>query len=133
MNANRDIVALVGRVLLGFMFVMSGFGKLTGFAGASGYIASKGLPLPDLLAAGAVLVELGGGLALILGWKARWAALALAIFSVLAGILIHNFWAAAPDQAMNQQIHFMKNLTIAGGMLMVVAFGAGRFSLSRET
>ncbi len=129
MNSSRDSVALAGRILLGLIFVVGGLGKITGFAGTAGYIASKGLPMPSLLAAGAILVELGGGLALIAGWKARWAALAIAVFSLIAGVIFHNFWAVPADLAMNQQIHFMKNLSIAGGMLMVFAFGPGRFSL----
>lgn len=129
MNSSRDSVALVGRILLGVLFVVAGFGKLTGFDGTAGYIASKGLPLASLLAAGAILVELGGGLALIAGWKARWAALAIAVFSLIAGIVFHNFWDVPADQAMNQQIHFMKNLSIVGGLLMVYAFGPGRFSI----
>jgi putative oxidoreductase len=131
MKANSDLLALVGRVLLGLIFVVAGWGKLTGFAGAVGYIASKGLPMPELLAAVAVAFELGGGLALVVGFKARWAALAIAVFMIVITPIFHNFWDAPAAQAMNQQIHFLKNVSILGGILMVMAFGPGRFSLDK--
>jgi putative oxidoreductase len=133
MNANiQNNAAVVGRILLAVIFLLSGFGKITGFQGTVGYIASKGLPLPQVGAAIAIVAELGGGILLAIGYKARWAALALAIFTIAAGILFHNFWAADAAQAMNQQIHFLKNLSIAGGMLMVFAFGPGRYSMDKS-
>ncbi|MEP7068605.1 MAG: DoxX family protein [Usitatibacter sp.] len=133
MNTNtNDTVALIGRILLAVMFIISGFGKLTGFDGTVGYIASKGLPLPQLVAIGTILLELGGGIMLAVGYKARWAALALAGFTLLAGIIFHNFWAAEAAQKMAQQINFMKNISIAGGMLMVFAFGPGRLSVDKS-
>ena len=131
MKAKSDLLALVGRVLLGLIFVLSGWGKLTGFAGAAGYIASKGLPMPEVLAGIAVAIELGGGLALVVGFKARWAALAIAVFLVVISPIFHNFWDAPAAQAMNQQINFMKNVAILGGMLIVMAFGPGRFSIDK--
>ena len=131
MNPNAS-AALVGRILLALIFILSGFGKITGFDGTVGYIASKGLPMPQVVAALTILVELGGGILLAVGYKARWAALALAAFSILAGLLFHNFWASPAAEAMNQQINFMKNLSIAGGMLMVFAFGPGRLSVDKS-
>src|SRR5436190_14867140 len=89
----QDLAALVGRLLLAAIFITSGFGKITGFEGTVGYIASKGLPLPQLGAIIAIVVELGGGILLAIGYKARWAALALAVFTLAAGILFHNYWA----------------------------------------
>lgn len=132
MNTQRDIAALVARILLTVMFVTSGFGKLTGFEGTAGYIASKGMPWPALMAAGAVAVELGAGLLLLVGYKARWAALAIFVFLIPTTLIFHNFWAVPPEQAMAQQIGFMKNVTIMGGMLMVWAFGPGRIAIDRE-
>jgi putative oxidoreductase len=132
MNSNHDLAALVGRILLAALFVVSGIGKIAGFAGTAGYIASKGLPVAELLTAATIVVELGGGLAILAGWKARWAALLLAGFTIVASVLFHNFWAAPPAEAMNQQIHFMKNLSIVGGMLLLFAFGPGRFSVGRD-
>ena len=123
---------LAGRILLALIFVMSGFGKITGFEGTVGYIASKGLPLPQLAAVAAIVVELGGGLLLVFGWKARWAAAAMFIFTALAGLLFHNFWAMPPDQAQNQMIHFMKNVSIMGGLLYVVVHGSGPLSIDKS-
>ena len=132
MTQSRDLAALVGRVLLAFMFVYSGFGKIGGFERTAANIASKGLPLPEIGAAIAIAVELGGGLMLALGWKARCAALAIAVFTLAAAVLFHNFWTMT-DQAMRtNQVMFMKNIAIIGGMLMVVAFGPGRYSLDRR-
>ena len=124
-------VALIGRILLGSIFVISGWLKLVGFAGTAGLIGSKGLPMPEILAAGSVLIELGGGLALVTGVKARWAALAIALFTVVITPIFHNFWAAPAAQAMIQQINFEKNVAIIGGMLMVIAFGLGRYSFDK--
>jgi putative oxidoreductase len=88
--------------------------------------------MPQVVAVLTILVELGGGILLAVGYKARYAALALAIFSLLAGLLFHNFWAVEAAQKMGQQINFMKNVSIAGGMLMVFAFGPGRYSVDKS-
>ncbi len=129
MDALRQYGPLIGRLLIAAIFVFSGFGKITGFEGTVGYIASKGLPLPQLGAGLAIIVELGGGILLILGWKTRWAAAAMMIFTVAAALIFHNFWAAAPDAAQNQMIHFMKNIAMAGGLVYVVVFGSGPLSV----
>ena len=123
---------LIGRILIAFIFVFSGFGKITGFDGTVGYIASKGLPLPQLAAIAAIIAELGGGILLVIGWKARWAAAAMLIFTGMAALFFHNFWAVPADQAQNQMIHFMKNISMMGGLLYVVAYGSGPFSVGRE-
>jgi len=132
MNTHRDFVVLVARILLSAMFVYSGFGKIMGFERTVGYIASQGLPLPQLLAIGAILCELGAGVLLLVGFKARWAALAIFLFLIPTTLIFHNFWTAPANQVMSQQINFMKNVTIMGGMLLVWAFGPGRISLDRE-
>jgi putative oxidoreductase len=128
----QDAAALVGRLLLAAIFITSGFGKITGFEGTVGYIASKGLPLPQVAAIIAIIVELGGGILLAIGYKARWAALALAVFTLAAGILFHNYWAVEAAQKMGQQINFWKNVAMTGGFLMAYAFGPGRYSLDRK-
>jgi putative oxidoreductase len=133
MSAQRDFAALVARVLLAVIFIYSGFGKITGFAGAAAAIAGKGLPLPEVMAAGAIAVELGGGLLLLLGWKARWAALVIFLFLIPTTLLFHDFWASPPAQVNAQRTNFLKNLAIMGGMLMVWAMGPGRYALDRET
>lgn len=128
---NKDLMALVGRILLAAMFVISGYGKLTGFDGTVGYIASKGLPMAQVLAAIAILIELGGGLAIVIGWKTRWAAIAFILFLIVITPIFHNYWAVSPEQMQGQQINFMKNLTILGGMVLLLGFGPGRYSLDK--
>lgn len=128
MNA-QGFPLLVARILLALMFVMSGVSKLTGLEGTAGYIASVGLPMAQVLAVGAGVLEVAAGVMLIVGWQARWAALALAAFTVLASLLFHNFWAMPKDQQFMQQLMFMKNLAITGGLLFVFAFGPGSLSL----
>lgn len=132
MNVLNRYGSLTGRILIALIFILSGFSKIAGFEGTVGYIASQGLPLPQLLAIGAIIVELGGGLMLVFGWKARWAAAALFVFTALAALLFHNFWAVPPDQAQNQMIHFMKNLSMMGGLLFVVLHGSGSLSLEKD-
>ena len=131
-TSTQNAAALVGRILLALIFITSGWSKITGFDGTVGYIASKGLPLPQVGAIIAILCELGGGILLAVGFKARWAGLVLAIFTLAAGMLFHDFWNADAASKMNQTIHFWKNVSITGGMLMVFAFGPGRYSLDRR-
>jgi len=123
---------LTGRLLIAFIFIFAGFGKLTGFEGTVGYIASKGMPLPALAAVAATLIELGGGIMLAVGWKARWAAAAMLVFTAMTAVIFHNFWAVGADQAQNQMIHFMKNLSMMGGLLFVVVYGSGPISVGGE-
>jgi putative oxidoreductase len=125
----RDGAILIGRVLLAVLFITSGWGKLMAFQGAVGAIGGKGLPLPEVLAAATILVELGGGLALALGWKARWAALLIALFVIVITPIFHNYWAVPAAQMAGQKINFFKNVSIIGGMLAVYAFGPGRYSV----
>jgi putative oxidoreductase len=120
---------VIARILLALMFVLAGFGKLTGLEGTAGYIASKGLPAPMLLAIAAGVVELVAGVLLIVGWQARWAALALAAFTLVASVIFHNYWSMPADQQMMQRLMFLKNLSVTGGLLFVFAFGAGALSL----
>jgi putative oxidoreductase len=128
-NTAHDAMALIGRLLIAYLFVPSGFGKLMGFAGTVGYIASKGVPLPEVCAAIAVFAELGLGLALLVGFQTRWVALGLAIFVVVITPIFHNYWAVPDAQVMMQKLNFTKNLAITGGLLAYAAFGAGRFSV----
>lgn len=127
----QPTVALVGRLLLAYMFIVAGWGKLGGFDGTVALIASKGLPLPTVLAAATVALELAAGIALAIGFKARFAALALAAFTVVATLIFHAYWAVPADQVRIQQLMFNKNLAVIGGLLLVFAFGPGRLSLGR--
>jgi putative oxidoreductase len=123
---------LVGRILIAFIFLFAGFGKVTGFEGTVGYIASKGLPLPQLAAIAAIVVELGGSIMLIVGWNARLAATAMFVFTAMTAVFFHNFWAVPTDQAQDQMIHFMKNISMMGGLLFVVVHGSGPVSISKQ-
>jgi putative oxidoreductase len=129
LDSFRTPVIVIGRVLLALMFILSGFNKLTNLAGTAGYIASGGLPLPMLLAVVVGALELVGGIAIAVGFQTRWAALALGLFTLLASVLFHRFWAVPADQAFVQQLMFMKNLSVAGGLFIVAALGAGPASL----
>lgn len=128
----QGLPELIGRVLLALMFLMSGFAKFGGLEGTAGYIASKGLPMAQVLAIGAAVLEFGAAAMLIVGWHARWAALALAAFTVLASLVFHNFWALPAEQQMMQQLMFMKNVAVVGGLLVVFAFGPGALSLDQR-
>ncbi|HZA96625.1 MAG TPA: DoxX family protein [Burkholderiaceae bacterium] len=132
MRGASDALSLIGRILLAAIFVWSGFGKIGGFEGLAGQIASKGFPAAQAFAAVTIAIEIGAGLMLVAGWKARWAALLLALFTVIVTIFFHNFWAVAAAQKMMQQVHFMKNLALIGGLLMVTAFGPGRLSVDKR-
>jgi putative oxidoreductase len=128
MNANVSI-ALIGRLLLGGMFLLAGIGKFGGLAGTAGYIASVGLPMPGVLAFLTATLEVVAGAALIAGFQARWAALALAVFTVAATVLFHNYWAFPADQQFVQGLMFKKNLAIVGGLLLIYVLGAGPASV----
>ncbi|RIX85477.1 DoxX family protein [Acidovorax cavernicola] len=131
-NAAQDTLALIGRVLLAVLFVPAGFGKLMGFAGTVGYISSVGAPLPQVAAVIAIVVELGLGLLLLVGFKTRLSAIVLAIFTVAAAVMFHNYWGMPAEKAFVNQLMFFKNIAIAGGLLAFAAFGAGRFSIDKK-
>ncbi|MFM0013088.1 DoxX family protein [Paraburkholderia sediminicola] len=119
---------LLGRILIGAPFVMSGLGKLAAYGATVGYIAAMGLPVPPLAFILAVLTELGGGLLLLSGYRARVVSLAMAVFCVVTALFFHHNFA---DQ--NQMIHFLKNVMMAGGLLQITYFGAGAFSLDARS
>jgi putative oxidoreductase len=126
-----DQAALIGRILYASMLLLFGYGKITAFSGAAGYMSSLGLPVPSLVAAIAIIVEIGGGLLMLAGYQTRLVALGLAIY-VLVTAFVGHFHLGDP----NQFQHFMKNMAIVGGLLAFVAFGAGAYSLDarkRET
>src|ERR1700733_12795522 len=126
MNATR-YVPFAGRLLIGLPFAMSGLGKLAAIGPTTEMIRAAGLPLPPVALALAVIVELGGGLLLIAGFHARIVATVLVVFSFATAVSFHSNFA---DQ--NQMIHFLKNVMIAGGLLQIVAFGAGALSIDNR-
>ena len=125
----QDPLSLAGRLLFALLFLPAGISKLTGFAGTVGYITSVGLPAPTLAAAFALSLEIIGGLALVLGAGTRVAALALALFTLVASFFFHNYWAVPEAQAFVQQLMFYKNIAVVGGLLSVAAWGAGAWSV----
>lgn len=118
---------LIGRILISLLFIIAGAGKAAAPDGTIGYIASAGLPFPPVAYAGALAMELGGGLLLLIGYQTKWVALALAAFTVVTALIFHNNFA---DQI--QTIMFLKNLAITGGLLQIYAFGAGALSLDER-
>jgi len=122
-------VPLAGRVLLSLIFLAAGAGKLMDWTGTQAYMESHGMPLVPVLLVMAVLVEIGGGLAVLLGYQARWGALALLLFLIPATLIFHNFWAYDGMARQAQMQNFLKNLAIMGGLLLVVGFGPGPLSL----
>ena len=131
----QQFAPLVGRTLLALIFIFAGFHKITGFEGTAGYMASHGLPMPQVLLVATIVIELIGGLMLLIGWQAKLAAAAIFLFLIPATLVFHAFWTVNPADAMllqNQMNHFMKNLAIMGGMLYVVAYGSGPFSLQKS-
>lgn len=125
----QNASALLGRLLLAALFLPAGIGKLTGFQGTVGYIASVGLPFPSVAAALALVLEIGGGLALIFGAGTRIVALALAAFTLVASVFFHAYWSVPADQQMIQQLLFFKNMAVVGGLLTLFAWGAGAWSV----
>jgi len=128
----KNPLTLIGRLLFALMFLPAGLSKIAGFAGTVGYIGSKGLPMPALGAVIAIIVEVGGSLALISGFGTRIAALALAVFTLVATFFFHNFWGVPADQAMVQQLMFYKNIAVVGGLLVLAAHGAGAWSFDAK-
>jgi putative oxidoreductase len=125
----QDPLALAGRLLLAALYLPAGIGKLSGFAGTAGYIASVGLPLPQVAAAIAVVVEIVGAAALIAGYGTRLAAIVLAVFTLVASFFFHAYWAAPADQQLIPQLLFFKNIAVVGGLLTLAAWGAGAWSV----
>ena len=117
----------VGRLMIGLPFAMSGLSKVGAYGATTGMISAVGLPFPALAFAVAVVTELGGGLLLIAGYRVRYVAAALALFSLATAMSFHHNFA---DQ--NQMIHFLKNVMMAGGLLQISAFGAGALSIDNR-
>ena len=124
MSKYSDLLALLGRLLMSVLFLMSGIGKITAADASIAYIASVGLPMPPVSNTLAIFVELGGALLLIVGWQTRLVGILLAGFALVTALIFHRDFA---DQ--NQMVHFLKNIAVMGGFLQLAAFGAGKYSL----
>ena len=123
----NNLAALAGRILIAAIFVISGAGKVMDYSGTLGYMTKAGLPFPEVLLFASVIIEIGCGLALVVGWKTRWAAAALFLWMIPVTWVFHN-----PVGGQEQMIHFMKNLAIMGGLLVLFAFGPGAMSVNRS-
>ena len=132
MHSLSKPLTLIARILLAAIFISAGFSKLFSFDGTVAYIASKGLPAPVVLAALTTALEILGGIAIVIGYKTRVAGLLLGGFTILAAFIFHNFWAVPADQAYIQNIMFMKNLSMAGGLFLLTVFGAGSLSIDSK-
>lgn len=123
-NVVDKAISVVARLLMAQLFIISGWQKLTGFSGTEAYFAQMGIPLAGVVTPLVILIELGGGLALLFGFKTRWVAAVIAAFTVGSALIAHTHFADP-----NQMINFMKNLAIAGGLLWFVRNGAGSASV----
>jgi putative oxidoreductase len=123
MDATKKLTAPIGTAALGVLFFVSGVFKIMGFSGVAGWMASAGLPFAPVLLVITILIEVGGGLALITGIQTRWAALVLALFLIPATFTFHAFWSADAAHFQDQLTSFMKNLAIFGGMLLLIDRG----------
>lgn len=132
---NSNIIAqrfgpILGRMLFAALFIPAGVNKIIGFSSVAGYMASKGLPMVDVLLVLTIIIELGGGLMILLGWHARLAALTIALFLIPVTVVFHGYWNIEDaQQMMNEQRIFMKNMAIIGGLLCMTGLGSGKFSL----
>jgi putative oxidoreductase len=129
MTPLTNFIALLARILLAFIFVQAGIGKLGAIDATVANMTSHGIPLPNVLVWGAVALEFGGGLLLVTGLFARCAALALALYTLALAVIFHAYWLAPAAELRAQHASFFSHLAIIGGMLCVVAFGAGGYSL----
>jgi putative oxidoreductase len=120
---------LIGRILMSAIFILSGISKFTNWDMTEAMMAAHGLPLTPVLHVGAGALEILGGLAILTGFKSRWAAYALFLFLIPTTLIFHNFWAFQGGEYMMQQINFLKNLAIMGGLLYIGTFGAGKYAI----
>ncbi len=128
----QNAFVLIGRALIALLFIPAGIGKIMGFAATTGYIASKGVPVPAVAAAIAIVVEVGLGTLLLVGWQARWAALGIAGFTAVITFIFHPYWALPAEVVTVQKLFFFKNLAIVGGLLAIASCGAGAWSLDAK-
>jgi putative oxidoreductase len=129
MDAFAKVLPVLGRLLLALIFVRAGIGKLGTLGPTSAEMAEHGIPYSDVLVWGAIAVELGGGLLLMTGLLARWAVLALRLYTLTLALIFHPYWAVPAAAARLQASFFFGHLSMMGGMLYVVAFGAGACSI----
>lgn len=123
---------LVGRILIAFIFLQSGYDKIVNFSNTAALMASKGMPMPEVLLAPTIIILLAGGLMILVGWQARWGALALFLFLIPATLIFHPYWTFPAAQQLNQFHHFVKNVALMGALLYIVGMGSGPMSWGRS-
>jgi putative oxidoreductase len=128
MNSANDITTLAGRILIAVIFLISGFFKVGGYAQIVGYAAAMHLPAPGVAIAVAAAVELACGLAILAGFKTRFAAWLLFLYLIPVTYVFHNFWAVQGQEQQMQMVNFLKNVAIMGGLLVLSVNGAGAYS-----
>ena len=129
MNTYQNTLNLLGRLLIVVLFLPAGLSKITGFEGTVGYFTSLGMIAPTLAVVIAIIAEVWGGIALLVGFKTRLVAILLAVFTLAASIFGHAFWAAPAEAAFVAQLLFFKNIAVIGGLLILASSGAGKFSI----
>lgn len=130
--AYQPTLLLIGRILLSVVFLVAGIRKAMAIAGTVGYFTKLGMPMADVMVYVAIIIEVGAALMLIVGWKSRYAAWALALFVVIATFMAHRFWEFDAAQYANQMNHFLKNFAIIGGLLFIAACGPGSMSVDKS-
>lgn len=128
-SSGNGFVSLFGRILLSVIFIVSGFGKLFTFHSVAGMLAGKGFPLATIAAGVAIAIELLGGLAILAGFQTKLTAWIVFLYLIPTTLMFHNFWAMQGAIRMDNQVHFLKNLAIMGGLLLLASNGAGAYSL----
>jgi putative oxidoreductase len=129
---SNSAILLAGRALISSVFLVAGVRKIMIWGPQVAYFTKLGFPAPELFSGLAVVIEIGAGLALLVGWRTKWAAWLLALFVLVAAFMAHRFWEFDPSQAANQMNHFLKNLAIIGGLLFVAAFGPGQLAADKS-
>jgi len=132
MTGNRSNVLLIGRILIGILFLVAGIMKAMNIAGTTGYMTKLGFPAPELMAYLSTIIELAAGVPLIIGWQTRRVAWVLIVYVLIATGMAHRFWEYEPAQRVNQINHFLKNLALIGAMLYIVVGGPGSASVDKS-
>jgi putative oxidoreductase len=131
-SSYNPMLPLAGRLLIATIFLVAGIRKVLGFAGTVGYLTKLGFPAAEAFAVIAIVIEVGGAILLIAGWRTRWVAWLLVLFVAIATAMAHRFWEFGDAAQFNNQMnHFLKNVAIIGGLLFVAAFGPGRASVDK--
>lgn len=123
---------LAARLLMAAIFLVFGIRKVIAYAGTIGYFTKLGFPMPEAMTVLAIVLEIGGGVLLVIGWKTRWVAWLLSLFVLIAMLMAHRYWEFDGAQYANQMTHFFKNLCIIGGLMMVATFGPGPLSVDKS-